>query len=258
MRITDVPTAIEELPQPRKNKGLVLLVEDNQANLRLGRMQLERLGYEVETAQDGIEAIQTVQAHADEFCLVLMDCQMPRMDGLEATRQIRKLEEDGRHVPIIAMTANALQGDRDECISAGMDDYISKPVTLPILSQVVDTWAGGKTEADEETVEEDLPAVEQTALENIRALQMDGEPDFLTEMIDMYLMDAPVLVDRVQRSLREGDVQSARKAVHSLKGISGNLGARRLSDLCERMQLQADLENLGEMRRTGTEIGKGV
>ena len=246
MRITNQPTPIKEISQPRKNKGLVLLVEDNQANLRLGRLQLERLGYKVETARDGIEAVQTVQTRGGDFCLVLMDCQMPRLDGLEATRQIRKLEEVGIHLPVIAMTANAMQGDRDECISAGMDDYISKPVTLSILSQVVDTWAGWKGE-DEEIVEEAPPPVEQTALENIRALQVEGDPDFLTEMIDMYLTDAPVLMDRVQRSLREEDIQAARKAVHSLKGISGNLGARRLSELCDRMQLQADLENLGEM-----------
>ncbi len=250
MRITQPPTSIKEVERTAKKKGLVLLVEDNLANLRLGRLQLERLGYQVETVRDGLEAVQTVQTRRKDFCMVLMDCQMPGMDGLEATRQIRKLEQDGTHLPVVAMTANAMQGDRDECIAAGMDDYISKPVTLTILSQVVDTWAGQNTQEEkvEVQMEELPPAVEQTALENIRALQVVGEPDFLTEMIDIYLMDAPVLMDRVQRSLREGDVQGARKAVHSLKGISGNLGARRFSDLCERMQLQADAENLGEMQ----------
>jgi HPt (histidine-containing phosphotransfer) domain-containing protein len=96
--------------------------------------------------------------------------------------------------------------------------------------------------------------VEETALENIRALQVEGEADFLTEMIDLYLTDAPLLVDRAQRSLREGDLQAARKAVHSLKGISGNLGARRLAELCQQVELQADAENLEAMQELEPKI----
>ncbi len=239
---------LKEIDHPEKNKGLILLVEDNLANMHLARLQLERLGYSVDTAQDGLEAVQTVQERGGDFCLVLMDCQMPGMDGLEATRQIRQGEEDGVHLPVIAMTANALQGDRDECMAAGMDDYISKPVTLTTLSKVVDTWASLTDKEQEEAAEENTPVLDPTALDNIRALQMEGEADFLTEMIDIYLMDAPLLIDRAKRSLREEDIVSARKAFHSLKGISGNLGARHLAALCERMELQAEAENLAEMQ----------
>lgn len=247
-KIPPLPGEIAQIPEDPGRKRLVLLVEDNQANLRLGRLQLERLGFEVETAHDGLEAVQLVSDRGEEFCMVLMDCQMPVMDGLEATRQIRRNENGDTHLPVIAMTANALQGDRDECIAAGMDDYISKPVTLPILSQVVDTWISQREPRVEAEREDGRPILEGNALENIRALQVEGEPDFLTEMIDLYLVDAPVLIDRARRSLREGDYPSARKAYHSLKGISGNLGARRLADLCQQMEFQADAENLREMQ----------
>lgn len=238
------------LPPAPKNyeKGRVLLVEDNAANLRLTSLQLQRLGYTVEMVTEGSQAVQLLQERPQDFKLVLMDCQMPGMDGFEATRRIRAAEGQERHIPIIAMTANAMLSARDECLAAGMDDYISKPVTLVSLSQVVDQWSAPLQDEPEEAAAIEEPILDQRVLDNVRQLQEPGEADFLTEMIGLYLTDAPLLMDRIRRSLKVNELAGARKAAHSLKGISGNLGARRLAEMCDRMERLAEVEELAAVQ----------
>ncbi len=124
----------------------VLLVEDNPVNRKVGLMFLQRLGYHSETASNGIEAVSAVRKN--RFDAILMDCQMPEMDGYEATRRIRRLEQASRRTPIIALTANAMQGDREKCLEAGMDDYLSKPVDLNALSGKLRDWARCAAPAD--------------------------------------------------------------------------------------------------------------
>ena len=121
----------------------VLLAEDNPVNVKVALLQLQRLGCEVDVATDGNEAVAKVAACS--YALVLMDCHMPNLDGFEATALIRAAEADaadGRHIPIVAMTADALQGDQERCLAAGMDDYISKPTTLDALQQALARWLG--------------------------------------------------------------------------------------------------------------------
>jgi CheY-like chemotaxis protein len=125
-------------PDPARQWSRVLVVEDNAANLKVAVRMLERLGYRAEVASNGAEAV-TMLEHM-QYDAVLMDCQMPEMDGYEATRLIRKNERLGRHVPIIAMTAAALAGDRERCLAAGMDDYISKPVKLHVVAAILERW----------------------------------------------------------------------------------------------------------------------
>ena len=125
-------------PDPSRKGSRVLVVEDNAANLKVTVRMVERLGYGADVAANGAEAVSMVEL--GRYDAVLMDCQMPEMDGYEATRQIRRAEAAGRHVPIIAMTASALAGDRDRCLAAGMDDYISKPVKLHIVAAVLERW----------------------------------------------------------------------------------------------------------------------
>jgi two-component system, sensor histidine kinase and response regulator len=123
-----------------------LIVEDNAANLKVAVRMVERLGYRADVAGNGSEALNALgQVRYDA---VLMDCQMPEMDGYEATREIRRGEHDGRHLPIIAMTASAMAGDRERCLAAGMDDYISKPVKLHIVAAVLERWLGEATVTD--------------------------------------------------------------------------------------------------------------
>ena len=125
-------------PDPSRQWIRVLVVEDNAANLKVAVRMLERLGYRAEVASNGAEAVSMLE-HM-QYDAVLMDCQMPEMDGYEATRLIRKNEKSGRHVPIVAMTAAALSGDRERCLAAGMDDYISKPVKLHVVAAVLERW----------------------------------------------------------------------------------------------------------------------
>ncbi|WP_051937726.1 ATP-binding protein [Ferriphaselus sp. R-1] len=131
----DVQAAKESRERP-----IILLVEDNMVNQRLAEAVLKKLGCDVLLAKNGLEAV-TAMEHG-RFALVLMDCQMPEMDGYEATRHIRRAEEGtGRHQPVVAMTANAMEGDREKCLAAGMDDYLTKPIDFERLKEVLDTWA---------------------------------------------------------------------------------------------------------------------
>ena len=123
-----------------KQRALVLLVEDNDINQLMALRQLEKLGHDVHIVSNGLQAVKALTT-SNRYDLVFMDCQMPEMDGYDATRAVRSAEvTSGRHVPIIAMTANAMGGDRDTCIAAGMDDYIAKPVTRDMLRDALERW----------------------------------------------------------------------------------------------------------------------
>jgi CheY-like chemotaxis protein len=138
-------TRIRALPQSG-SRGRALVVEDNAVNQELARAMLDMLGFHVTTASNGLEGV--VAAAADpELDLILMDCQMPVMDGLAAARAIRKAEGSGVRVPIIALTGNAMPGDREACVAAGMDDYLAKPFSLAALKAMLDRWTGASTPA---------------------------------------------------------------------------------------------------------------
>jgi two-component system sensor histidine kinase/response regulator len=140
--VTPTPPAAPRAEPAVAKSGLVLLVvEDNPNNQIVAMRQLEKLGHAVHIVSNGLQAVKSLRYTPDRYALVFMDCQMPEMDGFAATREIRKAEvTSGRHVPIVAMTANAMSGDRDTCIAAGMDDYIAKPVSKETMRDVVERW----------------------------------------------------------------------------------------------------------------------
>jgi PAS domain S-box-containing protein len=229
----------------------ILLVEDNPVNQRVALGLLKQIGCTAHSTNNGVEALQALEAKHYE--LILMDVQMPEMDGLEATREIRRRWPDGPRRPyIIAMTANAMTGDREKCLEAGMDDYITKPVKAirlkTALEQCCELRAAVAAVAN-------LPArngpasgvqpasLNRDSLEALKSLQSEGDSGFLKEMIELFLADTPSRFADMDAALNLGHQQDFVRAVHSIKGASANFGADDLHQLC------AEIESIGRAGR---------
>ena len=208
------PPAPEEA-RPANKYFKVLIAEDNAVNQMVELKQLAKLGYRADVAADGLEVIAALKR--GPYDLVLMDCQMPNMDGFQATAEILKMEEGRRHTPIIAMTANAMRGDRERCLAAGMDGYISKPVRLEQLAEVLAQW--------------DTP-LDAAAIKYLRELAGPESPGFISDLLGIYLEDLPGRLEAVKSAVRDGNAEGLRQAAHGLKGSSGNIGAMRLQKIC--------------------------
>lgn len=221
----------------------VLIAEDNRVNRMVAMQQLRALGYEAAAVENGLEVLEILDR--ERFDLVLMDCQMPEMDGYEATRRIRRQETDGTHLPIIAITAHAMKGDRDKCLAAGMVDYIAKPFRADEIATVLEGWlpstpgtspraearAGALAEAPVRVGEPD----ETLVLETIAALHELGREtgtDALRRVIDAFLDQTPAQLAELRGALEDGDGKMVAEIAHSLKGISAQLGASHFSKLC--------------------------
>ena len=230
----------------------VLLVEDNVVNQEVGKGMLESLGCRVKVVEDGLCALQEVQRN--RYDLVFMDCQMPVMDGLEATRRIREWEEGGApRVPIVALTAYAMKGDRIACLEAGADDYLSKPFGRDQLSKVIsrslspqqggefDRARAGVSLAPSEVISRDKMT---GALEMIRTLPGNRGMEILRKVVDLYLASTPTLLQTMREAESGGDAEKLKAAAHSFKSSSANLGALRLAGVC------MELETLGRAGST--------
>jgi signal transduction histidine kinase/CheY-like chemotaxis protein/HPt (histidine-containing phosphotransfer) domain-containing protein len=211
--------------------GHLLVVEDNAVNQLVVQRMLQGLGCTSQVASDGAFALDALR-HA-RFDAILMDCQMPTMDGYTLTGRIRAHEGPGEHVPIIALTANALEGDRDRCLAAGMDDYLSKPFRQSELAMVLARWLPQQEQARMQQAPTDqCAALDEAALNAIRELDAGDAAGLLGQVVDMYLQASPPLIDHIRQGLGSGDADRVRMAAHTLKSSSANLGARRLSEMC--------------------------
>jgi PAS domain S-box-containing protein len=226
----------------------VLLAEDNAVNQKLALRLLDRMGYRADLAANGLEVIDAL--HRQPYDVVLMDVQMPEMDGLEATRRIVQQWPPEERPRIVAMTANAMQSDRDECLAAGMDDFITKPVQVKELQAALERTAQRAASAAlrlptpppfPAIAQTDLPTLDRATVAALRdALQSDGEPDVIGQLIDLFQETTPPLLAHLREAVVAGDAEKLRHTAHELKGSSGNLGARRLAALA------ADLEKIGK------------
>jgi CheY-like chemotaxis protein len=216
----------------------VLLVEDDAVNQRVARVMLEKRGYAVDVAADGNEAVEATRATA--YAAVLMDCQMPRLDGYAATEEIRRRDAQRARVPIIAMTANTGPGDRERCLAAGMDDYVSKPVSGDSLDAVLRRWIPGAAApvpaGPAPPRAPSAPPIDLAMLQSLRASQDPGEPDIVAEVVALFLKEAPARLASLREAVVSGDLAAASRAAHTLKGSAGHLGARTLSTLCARFE----------------------
>jgi signal transduction histidine kinase/DNA-binding response OmpR family regulator len=219
--------------QPRIASARVLVVEDNAINQKVARHLLEHFGCRVDVAANGREAV--AMTERIPYDLVFMDVQMPEMDGLTATVTIRARERSGGHrrLPIVAMTARAMTGDSERCLGAGMDGYISKPVTSDRLHEILTRFLEGGGPGIElpaspgESTTERLAPMDMTRLNEIAR----GNPAVEKDLIELYLQTGEQLLSTMESALRKGDLASVQRSAHTFKGASANLGAVRVHDL---------------------------
>ncbi|HEX3532412.1 MAG TPA: ATP-binding protein [Thermoanaerobaculia bacterium] len=218
----------------------ILIAEDNPVNQLVVLEQLKSLGFEATAVSNGIEALAALEE--TDYDLVLMDCQMPEMDGYEATRRMREKSGDRWQVPVIALTAHAMRGDREKCLAAGMNDYIAKPFRVETLSQVLVRWLPAEDAAAAPDAAA-LPAggarraVSREILESLRSLGRAAGRDVLRELVETF-RSQPYLA-ALRELLASRDRQSLERRAHSLKGSSGALGALRLAELCGELERSA-------------------
>jgi PAS domain S-box-containing protein len=248
---TESHTPGDEGPRGPDLSGVrVLLAEDNLTNQKVAMGVLERFGAVVEPVENGAAAILALEQGA--FDVVLMDVQMPLMDGLETTRAIRAA--DGRElqptVPIIAMTAHAMESDRQKCLDAGMDDYLAKPIDAGELVERVAKWSG---HAPARVAERPGPVAPEA---DVPVLDWDGllrrsmdDPELAAAVLDTFLDDAPGQIEDLRRSLADADAESARRRAHALKGAAANAGAEAMRYLALSAERFGDLEEAARLAR---------
>ena len=222
-----------DVGKPATSSLRILLAEDNAVNQKVALRLLDQLGYRADVAANGLEALEALERQP--YDVVLMDVQMPELDGLDASRRIRERWPAEARPRIIAMTANAMPEDRQACFAAGMDDYLAKPIRPTELAEALSRARplGDTRTASAEGAGASLDA---SAIESLR--ELDGE-GFLAEVIDTFLSDAPALVAALRTTHEEGDTEALRRAAHTLKSNGQIFGAGRFSELCRDLEERA-------------------
>ena len=224
----------------------ILLAEDNTVNQKLAITLLEKAGHQVSLASTGAQAV--AKWRDADIDLILMDVQMPELDGLEATRQIRQLERTtGSHVPIVAMTAHAMPGDRERCLQAGMDDYLSKPIErqelLAVLARRVATRGVGRSEGQSTPIKPGAMTADEVLNKPELLRRLEGDEQLLRELIDTFFAESSLLLQQVLDAVTSQDADGLSRAAHKLKGTVSIFGSRSA------MQAALTLETMGHERR---------
>lgn len=238
----------------------VLVAEDNETNLEVVMFMLQTFGCAVDIATNGQDAVEAVTEKS--YDLIFMDCQMPQMDGYLATSLIRDIEEKegrGRRMPVIALTANALEGDREKCLAAGMDDYLSKPFKLDEIRTMLEKWSsapsapgmGGQADnqkADKgagclecfksspQTEERGTSPIDRTMFTTFKSLQLEEDSDLFERIIRAYCTSSDPLVATIRKAFDENDLDALQNSAHSLKSSSANVGAVTLSEISKELE----------------------
>jgi hypothetical protein len=246
LTVTDTPPLVTRhilAEQQALRTARVLLAEDNLVNQQVAGGMLKRLGVRVDVAADGEQTLRALADH--HYDLVFMDMMMPVLDGLEATRRLRVREGNGRRIPVIAMTANVSTGDREQCVAAGMDDFMPKPIKLDTLKEMLARWL---KEAPDNTTEASITVtsadiqdggqgpLDLTAVKELR----EALGDAFSGAVRTFLADVPQRLAALSAAAANDDHDTLRRQAHTLKGSSSNLGAMILSGLCHTLQDQAD------------------
>jgi len=233
----------------------VLVVDDNEVNLLVAQRMLEELGFEVDLAANGQEAIDS--AATNDYGAILIDSQMPGMDGNEATGIIRRAEGDEKHTPIIALTANAMAPDREKAFAAGVDDYLSKPVFLEDLEAALSRVLSSDQDAPVEVVAADLrptkvstgSVFDMSIVEELRKIGGPGEPDLFNELASQLLDQMPVWLHEIESAASHGDAKTVRRQAHKLLGLCRQIGAERMASACDALESIDTASEISDMLR---------
>jgi signal transduction histidine kinase/CheY-like chemotaxis protein/HPt (histidine-containing phosphotransfer) domain-containing protein len=249
--------------EERKQKIRILLAEDNIVNQKVALKILEKMGYHADAVANGAEAVKALEMMP--YDIVLMDVQMPEMDGLEATKEIRRLETAcpgklasgaGRQssiqrVPIIAMTAHAMKGDREMCLNAGMDDYVTKPVQPVALAETIARWvsdgpATQKAQTAQKAQTTEKPSGTESSFDRAALLdRVGGDEEVLREIIGIFLQDLPGQIESMEDAVKKGDPLLIQRLAHTMKGASGNAGAIALQKAALDLEKAAKTDDMG-------------
>jgi two-component system sensor histidine kinase/response regulator len=233
----------------------ILLAEDNPVNQKVARMVLEKLGLEVDVVNNGREA---VDAWAKgKYDLILMDCQMPLLDGYAATREIRRVEQDGKRIPIVALTAHAMKGDDTKCLDAGMDDYLTKPLDRKLLLACLERRLGELAAQEGGAAEESSPAAEKepapvdwTALLN----STEGDEAMARELVEIFIASGDETLAAIRGALGKSDFAAVSAQAHSLKGASASLRAQAASAAAARLESAARANDAEKVAALADEV----
>ena len=240
--------------------GRILVVEDQPLNREVAIGMLTSLGLEVETAHHGQQALDIIQSRS--FDAILMDCEMPVMDGFSATRALRAGESAGARIPIIALTADVTSTGRAACLAAGMDDHLAKPFRRETLHGILTRWLGKVAQqapspgaaSPSEAAQDAAPLLDGATLDALRALPRSGPKDMLTHIGEMYLLDSRGLIATIEQSLNAANGAELARAAHAWRSYNGNVGANALAQLCRELEEAARAANFISARATYSEI----
>ncbi len=228
----------------------ILVVEDNEVNQEVALKMLKKIGFTADIANNGVEALEKLSENS--YALVLMDCQMPVMDGLEATKKIRALRTPNYGIPIIALTANAVKENVSECFEAGMDDYLSKPITMKSLEQMLTKWMkpGQQSEARDVPMHADDESIINTrTLDGLRLLAESESDGWLDKLIKMYISRSREILEQMRMAILLQNEEMVNQQAHKLRGSSTNIGAVRINALTELLEQPIRPEGFAEVQR---------
>jgi CheY-like chemotaxis protein len=245
--VSSAPAMLAPENEPVLDHLSVLLVEDNMVNRTLALEMLQRLGCDAMHAGNGVEALDALEKQ--DFDVVLMDCQMPVMDGFIATRKLRERELQKKKEPtrVVALTANALAGDREACLAAGMNDYLAKPFTLAQLRNLLLPSKVSRSAANKVTLD-------HSAIEAVRQLDPDGQDRLLSRLIALYRDDSSQLLADLDSAMKTGDAEGVARAAHTLKSSSANLGATNVAAIARQIEHAARGGDLTELPSSFTKL----
>jgi two-component system, sensor histidine kinase and response regulator len=245
--MSSAPAMLAPENEPVLDHLSVLLVEDNMVNRTLALEMLQRLGCDAMHAGNGVEALDALDKQ--EFDVVLMDCQMPVMDGFIATRKLREREAAKKKEPtrVVALTANALAGDREACLAAGMNDYLAKPFTLAQLRNILLPSKVSRSAANKVTLD-------HSAIEAVRQLDPDGNDRLLARLIALYRDDSSQLLADMDNGMKSGDAEAVARAAHTLKSSSANLGATNVAAIARLIETAARNGDISDLAANITKL----